>query len=63
MHMCDYCCWYYAPSDCECPWVMKESACEKARKKKEQADKVLNKNIHESKRINRTAQAEHQISW
>ncbi len=43
MHMCDYCCWYYAPRGCECPWAMKASACEKARKKKEDADKVLNK--------------------
>ena len=53
MHMCDYCCWYYAPRGCECPLVMKASACEKARKKKEDADKVLNKkeNNYDIKRI------------
>lgn len=29
MHQCDYCCWYYN-GNCDCPYVMKKRACEKA---------------------------------
>lgn len=39
MHMCDYCCWFVSTArGCECPWAMRNSACEKAAKKKEEAE-------------------------
>ena len=31
-HQCDYCCWYYEPRGCECPYNMRDRACEKALK-------------------------------
>lgn len=31
MHQCDYCCWYNPASGCcNCPYVMRRKACEKA---------------------------------
>ena len=33
MHQCDVCPWYCAPRDCECPYVMREKACEDAKEK------------------------------
>jgi len=45
MHQCDYCCWYYAPRGCECPYPMKDQACAKAAKLKEENEKVISK-IH-----------------
>lgn len=32
MHQCDYCCWYNERyGNCDCPYVMKKSACDKAK--------------------------------
>lgn len=40
MHQCDYCCWYNPASGCcDCPYVMRRKACEKARKQKEENEK------------------------
>lgn len=40
MHQCDYCCWYNPASGCcNCPYVMRRKACEKARKQKEENEK------------------------
>lgn len=35
MHQCDYCCWYNERyGNCDCPYVMKKLACDKAKKEK-----------------------------
>lgn len=35
MHQCDYCCWYNERyGNCDCPYVMKKSACDKAKRRK-----------------------------
>lgn len=34
MHQCEYCSWFYR-ENCECPYVMRDSACNKAREMKE----------------------------
>lgn len=40
MHQCDYCCWYNPASGCcNCPYVMRRKACEKARRQKEENEK------------------------
>lgn len=42
MHQCDYCCWYNPASGCcDCPYVMRRKACEKARKQKEENEKPI----------------------
>lgn len=42
MHQCDYCCWYNPASGCcNCPYVMRRKACEKARKQKEEKPRKL----------------------
>lgn len=41
-HQCDYCPWYYR--GCECPYVMRASACEKAKNKKEREESHENRN-------------------
>ena len=42
MHQCDYCCWYVnMERGCECPWVMRERACNAALKQKHQAEGIL----------------------
>jgi hypothetical protein len=39
MHQCDYCCWYNERyGNCDCPYVMKKSACDKAKKEKERSE-------------------------
>lgn len=39
MHQCDYCCWYNERyGNCDCPYVMKKSACDKAKKEKGRVD-------------------------
>lgn len=46
MHQCNYCCWYNERyGNCDCPYVMKKSACDKAKKEKERSEK-WNQNIH-----------------
>lgn len=41
MHQCDYCCWYNPASGCcNCPYVMRRKACEKARKQKEENESL-----------------------
>ena len=39
-HQCDYC-WYYEPRGCECPYNMRDRACEKAEKEQERDKKYL----------------------
>ena len=37
---CDYCCWYNERyGNCDCPYVMKKLACDKAKKEKERSEK------------------------
>lgn len=39
MHQCNYCCWYNERyGNCDCPYVMKKSACDKAKKEKERSE-------------------------
>lgn len=40
-HQCDYCCWYWS-GRCDCPSVMRYSACESAKRKKHEADRLNN---------------------
>ena len=40
-HQCDYCCWYYEPRGCECPFNMRDWACEEARKEQERDKEYL----------------------
>ena len=48
MHQCDYCCWYNPASGCcDCPYVMRRKACEKARKQKEEYTRSWEKNKEE----------------
>lgn len=42
-HQCEYCCWYSESNGCECPYVMRRSACEKAIELKEKDDNKDNK--------------------
>lgn len=37
-HQCEYCCWYVEEIGCECPYIMKETACRKARDKKQKEE-------------------------
>lgn len=44
MHQCDYCCWYNERyGNCDCPYVMKKLACDKAKKEKERRLKMIKK--------------------
>jgi len=44
-HQCDYCCWYYEPRACECPYNMRYSACEKAQKEQARDKEYLMKKL------------------
>lgn len=37
-HQCDYCCWYSESKGCECPYIMRSSACKKAIEAKDKDD-------------------------
>lgn len=46
MHQCNYCCWYNERyGNCDCPYVMKKSACDKAKKRKERYEVVSDLSI------------------
>jgi len=47
-HQCDYCCWYYEPRGCECPFNMKESACERAKKEKHKQEWWIKRSKNEN---------------
>ena len=40
-HQCDYCCWYYESQGCECPFNMRDWACEEAKKEQERDKEYL----------------------
>lgn len=41
--LCYYCCWYYESRGCECPFNMRDWACENARKEQERDKEYLMK--------------------
>jgi len=49
-HQCDYCCWYYEPRGCECPFNMRDRACEKARKEQERDKEYLMRKLNYGKK-------------